>query len=228
MFAQLFGTPNAFSPAKAEPAAPERDREWNNLVQSIVDEPSPESDPEEDSPWGCCENFIKRHTPEQAATMRFRDAAGAWESCDAEIEHRDEYKAVISAPYALEEGDMLWLEDEHVAKLYVVRRSSPACEVSRLELRAAHVERRTMSRRDDDCLGTLEVLTGDAVESRTVTVNNVSGGGAQIETRDPLPDRAPVRLTFRERSLSGAVRYCRDYQGCYVAGIQFSFDAAAA
>jgi len=219
MFAQLFGTPNAFSPAKAEPAAPERDHEWNDLIESIVDEPSLASRTEEDSPWACYE---------QAATMRFRDAAGVWESCDAEIEHRDEYKAVISAPYALEEGDMLWLEDEHVAKLYVVRRSSPACEVSQLELRAAHVERRTMSRRDDDCLGTLEVLTGDAVESRTVTVNNVSGGGAQIETRDPLPDHAPVRLTFRDRNLTGAVRYCRDYQGCYVAGIQFSFDAAAA
>jgi|GEM_PF-3174350 len=214
MFAQLFGTPDSFSPARAEPAVPEREFEWNHLIDTIVDE-APQASVGED--------YLSWDAYEKPATMRFRNAAGVWESCDAAIEHRDEFKAVVSAPYTVEEGDTVWLEDEQLATLYVVLRSSQIYDGSRLELRAAHIERRQMSRRNDESQGTLEILTNESVESRTVTVNNVSGGGAQIETRDPLADRAPVSLTFRDRVLTGSVRYCRAYQGTYVAGIEFPF-----
>lgn len=211
MFAQLFGSSS--SPAEAQPPAPERADEWSHLIESIVEESAADPDYSEEL-W---------ESPEVSASMRFRNASGEWEECDAAIEHRDDYRALVTAPYGLEEGDTVWLEDQEVARLYVVERSTLIHDGSRLELRIAHVERRRTSRRDEDSLGELQILTGDDRVLK-VTVNNVSGGGAQVESREPLADWVPVRLRFRDRDLSGAVRYCRRYQGMYVAGIQFSFE----
>ena len=217
MFAGLFGKPdNSASPLDSIPL--ERARTFDALVDAVI-EPGSTELIDYDRMW---------ESEDEPVAIRVQDSSGNWESYDAEVERRNDHEAVVITPGGAQRGDAVWIEDEDCAYVYVVTNAVSFMESWRLELRATHVERRNVTRRDDECLGKLEVLTGDEDRPRTVTVNNVSGGGAQIETKDPLPDFAPVRLTFRDRDMTGAVRYCRAYEGVYVAGVQFALEIPAA
>ncbi len=155
------------------------------------------------------------------AVLRFLPENGPPRSLKAWVAARGTHEAIVLAEESVSEGELVWLEDEEIAHLHVVRNAAPAEGCIRLELRAVHPERRRSTRREEYRDADIEWRDGFKNTHLSVRLQNVSAGGAQFVSTRRLEEGTQVTLAFDDREHTGEVRWCSLSGDGFTVGLRF-------
>ena len=161
------------------------------------------------------------------AVMHVREPGAPHGCCPAWTESRSEHEAVIVVRHEIGKGKAVWIEDECSAQYFVVDEVFTTGGRARAVLHAAHLDRRRLVRRPEQCNVRIDWRLENASGRLTCQAIDVSSSGMRLVATDEIPTGARVTAVFLDRRKSGEVRWLRAAGAGWMIGLRFDSDRPA-